>query len=237
MCTGDTTAAAVVANTPKRYIPREFCARLVSDPAVPGETLARRITRMGVKGTWKQGVKRGIMEFGQLFVDADKCNWTEKLELVRSTLAQTPDENGAPQETDSKATAAAVLEVAARFSDYADFAAFVDETEKHVQDEDPYRAVSLITIHQAKGLEWDDVYVDVTSSLLPHKHATGKQILEELRLMYVAMSRARDRLFLNAAVYSFADDPSEGPAPRRGFTEEIVGLWRELYGKKPEEGR
>jgi ATP-dependent DNA helicase UvrD/PcrA len=57
----------------------------------------------------------------------------------------------------------------------------------------------LSTIHSAKGLEWDVVFVlNVVDGCIPSDMATGTaaEIEEELRLLYVAMTRARDFLYL-----------------------------------------
>ncbi len=57
----------------------------------------------------------------------------------------------------------------------------------------------LSTIHSAKGREWDVVYVlNVVDGCIPSDMATGnaEQIEEERRLLYVAMTRARDQLYL-----------------------------------------
>ena len=57
----------------------------------------------------------------------------------------------------------------------------------------------LSTIHSAKGMEWDSVYLlNVVDGSFPSEFATGKQELidEERRLLYVAMTRARDDLQL-----------------------------------------
>ncbi len=57
----------------------------------------------------------------------------------------------------------------------------------------------LSTIHSAKGQEWDVVYViNAADGCIPSDMATGKpeQIEEERRLLYVAMTRARDHLHL-----------------------------------------
>jgi DNA helicase II / ATP-dependent DNA helicase PcrA len=57
----------------------------------------------------------------------------------------------------------------------------------------------LSTIHSAKGQEWDVVYLlNVTDGCIPSDLSTGKpdQIEEERRLLYVAMTRARDELHL-----------------------------------------
>ncbi len=59
--------------------------------------------------------------------------------------------------------------------------------------------VVLSTIHSAKGMEWDSVYVlNVVDGSFPSEFATGKPetIEEERRLLYVAMTRARNDLAL-----------------------------------------
>ena len=57
----------------------------------------------------------------------------------------------------------------------------------------------LSTIHSAKGLEWDSVFViHVADGNIPSDMATGdeEEIEEERRLLYVAMTRAKNRLFV-----------------------------------------
>ena len=57
----------------------------------------------------------------------------------------------------------------------------------------------LSTIHSAKGQEWDVVYVlNVVDGCIPSDMATSRpeEIEEERRLLYVAMTRARDFLYL-----------------------------------------
>jgi DNA helicase-2/ATP-dependent DNA helicase PcrA len=57
----------------------------------------------------------------------------------------------------------------------------------------------LSTIHSAKGQEWDVVFVlNVTDGCIPSDMAVGsrEQIEEERRLLYVAMTRAREHLHL-----------------------------------------
>ncbi|MFQ5873536.1 MAG: 3'-5' exonuclease [Dehalococcoidia bacterium] len=57
----------------------------------------------------------------------------------------------------------------------------------------------LSTIHSAKGLEWDVVFlIHAADGCLPSDMATGNEqdVEEELRLTYVAMTRARDFLYV-----------------------------------------
>jgi len=78
---------------------------------------------------------------------------------------------------------------------------FVDDLfERQAGQHDPTRAaVTLSTIHAAKGLEWDSVYlVGLSEGLLPISYArTEEAVEEERRLLYVGVTRARKRLSLS----------------------------------------
>ena len=60
-------------------------------------------------------------------------------------------------------------------------------------------AVSVMTMHAAKGLEWDTVFiVGLIDGLMPHVSAIGLQAQsEESRLLYVAVTRARTNVNLS----------------------------------------
>ena len=67
----------------------------------------------------------------------------------------------------------------------------------------------LSTIHSAKGQEWDVVYVlNAADGCIPSDMATGspEQIEEERRLLYVAMTRARDHLHVVHPLRFFTRD-------------------------------
>lgn len=88
----------------------------------------------------------------------------------------------------------------------------------------------LSTVHSAKGQEWDAVYVlNVTDGNFPNEYATGRaeSIDEERRLLYVAMTRARDFLYLMEPQRHFAtQQPRHGGAyvhgARSRFLDETV---------------
>ncbi|MGA2549072.1 MAG: UvrD-helicase domain-containing protein [Burkholderiaceae bacterium] len=61
-------------------------------------------------------------------------------------------------------------------------------------------ALQLMTVHSAKGLEFDAVFITgLEEGLFPHENSTSEKdgTEEERRLMYVAITRARERLYLS----------------------------------------
>lgn len=68
-------------------------------------------------------------------------------------------------------------------------------------DEQTSRAITLSTIHAAKGLEWDHVFLPgwEDGSFPTARATTEAQLEEERRLAYVALTRARQRLFVSYA--------------------------------------
>ena len=70
------------------------------------------------------------------------------------------------------------------------------------QAQDGQDAVQLMTVHSAKGLEFNQVFITgLEDGLFPHENAITEKdgIDEERRLMYVAITRARKRLYISFA--------------------------------------
>jgi DNA helicase-2/ATP-dependent DNA helicase PcrA len=87
-----------------------------------------------------------------------------------------------------------------QFLDEASLLASVDDRAvKAVNEEVPDEAVTLMTLHNAKGLEFPVVFlVGLEENLIPHRSSTAsmQELEEERRLLYVGITRAQDDLYL-----------------------------------------
>lgn len=96
--------------------------------------------------------------------------------------------------------------------------------------EDETRAVVVMTMHMAKGLEFPNVFlVGLEEGIFPHSRSLldERELEEERRLCYVALTRARERLFLVSAGRRNLYGRTSYNMPSR-FLEEIPEhLWEE----------
>ncbi len=102
--------------------------------------------------------------------------------------------------------------------------------------DDQSGTVSLMTLHTAKGLEFDTVFITgVEEGLLPHQMSVDEigGISEERRLMYVGITRARQRLYLTLASTRSTFGDINVAMPSR-FLQEIPDTlvdWRQSPGE------
>lgn len=127
-------------------------------------------------------------------------------------------------------------QIKALIAGYGDLQAFVDDTaldppEADISAQGSEQGLILSTIHSAKGLEWDTVFViGLAEGRFPHQNATpGDQWEEERRLLYVAATRARNQLFFSYPKEIFSPDRKILRASLSPFLREISpGLYNTM---------
>ncbi len=129
---------------------------------------------------------------------------------VRAVLAtvgltdEAPPTGALRDRWDSLMGVVAIAEELADADAAADMAALVAELDQRAeaQHAPTLEGVTLASLHAAKGLEWDAVFlVGLTDGTLPIQHAeTPEQVEEERRLFYVGVTRARTRLAVSWAL-------------------------------------
>ena len=110
-------------------------------------------------------------------------------ELVNACAAFVAEEGGRTEESEQASELASFLAHAS-----------LEAGEHQAGDSDD--AVQLMTVHAAKGLEFNVVFISgLEEGLFPHEQSLleSKGLEEERRLMYVAVTRARRRLYLSFA--------------------------------------
>jgi DNA helicase-2/ATP-dependent DNA helicase PcrA len=132
----------------------------------------------------------------------------------------------------------ALVGFAQRFEETQDFLAQIlllnsETSDRHVDPDT--EAVKLTTVHQAKGLEYDVVFViGLADGQFPgHRSIEAGDVEEERRLFYVAVTRARNELYLSFP--KIASRPGPGGmmlTPSRFLQELDPDLYQELKIKR-----
>ncbi len=117
------------------------------------------------------------------------------------------------------------------------FRQFADDlrARAEAQHEPALAVVTLATLHSAKGLEWDEVFlVGLSEGMLPIAYAKGFDAIdEERRLLYVGITRARRRLELSWARHGGAHRGEREPSR---FLQELGTRTRGGAGAAPATG-
>jgi DNA helicase-2/ATP-dependent DNA helicase PcrA len=122
---------------------------------------------------------------------------------------------------------------------YEDLQSFIDDTSLDPPDEGTADGIGLSrlvlsTIHSAKGLEFEAVFViGMAEGRFPHASATfGEQWEEERRLLYVAATRAKRYLYLTFPRQLMTQDRQFRRAGMSPFLSELGGGLYERIGEK-----
>jgi DNA helicase-2/ATP-dependent DNA helicase PcrA len=118
-----------------------------------------------------------------------------------------------------------------------DFVLQVEDTERFKDDKPKGNVLRLMTLHAAKGLEFDCVWmVGMEEGLLPHHRSLNdglQAIDEERRLCYVGVTRAKRRLMLSMCLTRTKWGKSKPSRPSR-FLYELTGQAEKFNETPPE---
>lgn len=200
--TADTVSLSRVINVPPRGIGEKTYAQIevaakagrmspfevLTQGNLTGRT-ARALTEFAAH--WKRWVAlRDELSVGQLFD-----------EIIKTSGYRDYLKDGTEEGEDRWANVMELRNVAADsgdkpLSDFLNDVALVSETDNY---EETASAPTLMTLHAAKGLEFKVVFlVGLEEGILPHSRSLDdpEQMAEERRLMYVGITRAKERLYL-----------------------------------------
>lgn len=121
-------------------------------------------------------------------------------------------EEGEAEEEDPRQLVEPLISLCHHCKTIEDIEEFVTAT----ADTDKRNYVTLSTIHKAKGLEWNTVFIPhCVEGQFPHIYSQkdNKEIESERRLFYVAMTRAEERLFFICPFITINDSRELGSQP------------------------
>jgi DNA helicase-2/ATP-dependent DNA helicase PcrA len=244
----DDVALLRVLNVPPRGIGAVTVAALEAHARETAQSLWSVISN----GEFLTGKKfsGALRSFCKLIEDLQKdCQDMQPTQLIERVLGSTGYLDWVEQQDNLEHTSRAenlrelanamaeATEQGQTLEDVLDQAALASDSDQY----DDTIPVSLMTLHSAKGLEFDAVFLaGLEEGLLPHGRALGSsaEVEEERRLFYVGMTRAKQSLVLSRAVYrrTYGEERLRAALPSR-FLAEIPGdLIEAAMGSQSEPG-
>ncbi|GEM84176.1 MAG: DNA helicase [Meiothermus sp.] len=219
-----------IVNTPPRGIGATTVARLVEHAQKTGTPVIEAFRAAEQVISRPQQVRAFVQLLDELMEAAFETGPTAFFERVldetgyRDALKQEQDGEDRLQNVEELLRAARDWEEeeGGSLADFLDSVALTAKAEEP-QGDVPEEAVTLMTLHNAKGLEFPTVFlVGLEENLLPHRNSLNRleDLEEERRLFYVGITRAQDRLYLSYAEERETYGKREFSRPSR-FIEDI----------------
>ena len=194
-------------NVPKRYIGETSlnkilsCQDALSSDIMKPESFLEACRAVKLKGKAKAGIAQFIAVCEKLQED---CTMVSPKDLVQELVDLIGYESYLhkfEEETaeDRMGNVKELINVAAEYTALSDFLNSMSLNDKDDgEDEEDDNKVTMMTMHASKGLEFPVVFVvGSNEGICPHwKSIESGDVPEERRLFYVAMTRAKERLFI-----------------------------------------
>ena len=208
----DESAAAAPASSPVESAPETAPEVLGITPRAAKSAAAF----WGLIETLRAAEARGASQADILEEVLDRTGYLAELRRSEDPQDASRVENLA--ELHSVAGAFAADAPGGTLADFLERVALVADSDQVPAEGERGGQVTLMTVHTAKGLEFPAVFVTgMEDGTFPHQRSLGdeSELEEERRLAYVAITRARERLYLTrAAVRSAWGTPQEMPPSR-----------------------
>ena len=208
----DESAAAASASSPAESAP-EAAPEVLGITARAAKSAA---AFWGLIETLRAAEARGASQADILEEVLDRTGYLAELRRSEDPQDASRVENLA--ELHSVAGAFAADVPGGTLADFLERVALVADSDQVPAEGERGGQVTLMTVHTAKGLEFPVVFVTgMEDGTFPHQRSLGdeSELEEERRLAYVAITRARERLYLTrAAVRSAWGTPQEMPPSR-----------------------
>ena len=208
----DESAAAAPASSPAESTPETAPEVLGITPRAAKSAAAF----WGLIETLRAAEARGVSQADILEEVLDRTGYLAELRRSEDPQDASRVENLA--ELHSVAGAFAADAPGGTLADFLERVALVADSDQVPAEGERGGQVTLMTVHTAKGLEFPVVFVTgMEDGTFPHQRSLGdeSELEEERRLAYVAITRARERLYLTrAAVRSAWGTPQEMPSSR-----------------------
>ena len=229
----DTDSVKRALRSPMRGVGRKTLATIEAYARGNGLNLMSALLEHRQMGLWRVAT-RGISEFlGTL--DAASAATTPGLsvqEIVsRSGMQRRLVAEGTDEALDRLSNLRELEGSARGHTSIQEFLDEIDAVMASGGDDDDRPAVTLSTLHGAKGLEFKHVYiVGMEEGLLPHRLSVDdpEQVEEERRLAYVGMTRAMDHLVLTRAESRCLSGDEAENTPSRFIAEIPSHLLRDI---------
>jgi len=233
----DDSACTRVLNVPARGVGQKTVLRMQAFAAEHDEPLVQVLKREEVRASVRGPGRKGILSFLKLLedisTDLKQAEPALRLIIDRSGYRRYAEALEATEDVDRGENIDELLAFAEEYDarEEGGLRGFLEEisllTDIDRWAEDAAR-ISLMTVHAAKGLEFDRVaVVGLEEGLFPHARAFEEDegLEEERRLFYVALTRAREEVVLSMARRRFrtaSPGPTEASRFLRELPEELV---------------